>query len=411
MATKAEERRTAITEYLQSNPGSHTVDQIAGALSIAASETARALSQLTRAGTIAETESDAAGAAQWSAISSDATEEGDTAADSEAPGETEADTAEAEAAEDNGDVATIGEEATATGPDIEAGPATPIGDADTIPEPPGEAPEHTGPTDDADSTGDGSEDPATEGEAVESDEGDIDAGPEDSGDDTEPEEEAPEEEEEPEPVDPDPAVLLVAAQLAVLDSPVGLEQVALAAFRIAAPRTVETTLHVLCALAEHGAVECSTPYRPDDRSRDEKAEWTVAVDATELDRIAAIAQLADAPASVECPTCGSETDLPHLKGHGRRPDGPGKKRRKGLASGELRDMLIVLVKENPGEELKPNDFVRELRADPRFKDRISANPSGAVRSALASMADVDKGAWVSLIVGRTPETWRCRDTK
>jgi hypothetical protein len=408
MANKAEERRNTITEYLQANPGSHTVDQIAEALSFAASDTARALTQLARTGTITETEPDPHGAARWTAApTSNATDaESDTAADTEAPEGAETVTAEAEPAEDDGDADAISAEAAATGTDIEVGPETPNDDAEADAEPTGEAP--TGQTDDPDGTDDEHEDAEPGGEAAEPGEGDTDADADDTGvDDQEPDEEEEEEEEEPELVDPDPAVLLVAAQLAVVDSPVGLEQVALAAFRIAAPKTVETTLHVLCALAEHGAVECSTPYRPDDRDREGKAEWTVVVEAAELDQIAAVAQLADAPASVECPTCGSETELPHLRGHGRKPVGPTGKKRSGLANGELRDMLLVLVKENPGEELKPGDFVRELRNDPRFKDRISANPSGAVRSALLAM---EKNGWVTDL-GIQPLTYRCRDAQ
>jgi hypothetical protein len=409
MANKAEERRNTITEYLQANPGSYTVDQIAEALNFAASDTARALTQLARTGTITETEPDLDGAARWTAApTGNATEAGsDTADDPEAPEEAEPGTAEAEPVEDDGDADAVSAEAAATGTDIEVGPETPSDDAEADAEPTGEA--DRGQTDDPGSTGDEPEDAEPEGDATEPGEGDTDADADDSGvDDQEPdEEEQGEEEEELEPVDPDPAVLLVAAQLAAMDSPVGLEQVALAAFRIAAPKTVETTLHVLCALAEHGAVECSTPYRPDDRDREDKAEWTVVVEAAELDRIAAVAQLADAPASVECPTCGSETELPHLRGHGRKPVGPTGKKRSGLANGELRDMLLVLVKENPGEELKPGDFVRELRNDPRFKDRISANPSGAVRSALLAM---EKNGWVTDL-GTQPLTYRCRDAQ
>jgi hypothetical protein len=212
--------------------------------------------------------------------------------------------------------------------------------------------------------------------------------------------------------DPDRAVLLLAGRLAGLDGRIGLEAITLAAFKVAGPKQTETALHALCALADHGAVECSDPYSPDDRDREDKAEWTVTVEADELDRIAAIAQLADAPHATVCPTCNSEITLPHPKGVGRAKSGANERGdgRRRLADGELRQMLITLVKENPGEELKPADFVRELKNDPRFKDRISANPSGAVRAALLAMCKPENGEWVDLL-DRSPQTFRCRETQ
>jgi hypothetical protein len=402
MATKAEQRRTAIKAFLESNGEPCSLDDIVSGCQMPVAEVGRALAALDRSGDVINAEPGPDGNPRWVLKVPDQQDEADNIGpDTNTAEDTTEEATSAGTQEDSAPVASETEGTAVETPETDSAesgaPAEPVTVA-----------EDAAATEPADDVAD--EAASTDSGA----EGGNDAEADDAGEAAEPEPESTEEEEEeeaePEPVDPDPAVLLIAAQLAVMDGPVTLEQVALAAFRIAAPKTVETTLHVLCALAEHGAVECSTPYRPDDRGRDEKAEWTVTVDAAELDRIAAIAQLADAPASVECPTCGSETELPHLKGHGRKPVGPGGKKRTGLASGELRDMLIVLIKENPGEELKPNDFVTELRNDPRFKDRISDNPSGAVRSALSGMTDPAKGGWVTDL-GIQPLTYRCRGAK
>ncbi|MCH7229998.1 hypothetical protein L0U85_03860 [Glycomyces sp. L485] len=429
MASKAEQRRNTITEFLESNPGNHTAEAIAEACGLTVADTNRALGQLVKSDVIAETEPNDHGAAQWTLAQAETTEaetdeaapKGDDAVQtdpaeedtkSESGLETEPGASGEETASEKSGLPEQGadgqsstrEEVTQDGSKTEpAGSDDPTG--------PGAVPEgddQPGETDDdGESAGNQHEDEADgiEPRTAEPDVHDDGDGAADA---------AAEGEDEPDSVpDPDPAVLLLAGQLAGIEGPVGLEAITLAAFKVAGPKQTETALHALCALAEHDAVKCSDPFAPDDRDRDDKVTWTVLVKPGELDAIAAVAQLADAPHATVCPTCRTEIALPHPKGVGRTKSGSNGRidGRRRLADGELRQMLISLIKENPGEELKPGDFVRELKNDPRFADRVSANPSGAVRSALIALERKENGEWVAEIENRMPLTYRCREAQ
>jgi hypothetical protein len=413
MATKAEERRNTITEHLQANPGAHTADQIAEALSLPASETGRALAQLTRSGTIAETEPDVDGTARWTAAEPDEQQGGDEAV-------AEPDAA-ATAAAGEGEAL---DEDTGTDPAPESAAESEVGDpaAESHPESPGAeddvsedqadieadaaASDEAGPdaqtegtpaADAVEETASGGPEPEASDDESEPDEGE-------DGDNAE-EDESP----EPEPVpDPDPAVLLLAAALPRLTGALTLEAVTLGAFRVAGPKQMQTALYSLCALAAHGAVECSDPYSPDDRDRDDKAVWTLLAEPAELDRIAGFVQQADAPESLVCPTCRIEIELPHPADRPSKPEAdPKKPRRKPLANGELSGMLQTLIDENPGEVMKSGQFVIELQNDPRFKHRLSKHPSGAIRSALTTLA---KNGWLEDLE-TMPQSYRCREAK
>jgi hypothetical protein len=401
MATKAEQRRTEIKAFLEANAPC-SLDDIVSGCTMPVAEVGRALATLQRSGAVIDAEPGPDGNPRWALPATD--EQGDT--DNAAPNTdaTEEIAGKADGEEARGELG-AGQANATQAEESEAAPAASVEpelrtETDSETEhhdvPGTEAPTESGADDgnDSDSGGLG-DDAGTEPESAETKE----AVPEE--DDAEP---------EPEPVDPDPAILLLAAQLARMEGPFSLESITEASFRVTGPKQLETALHALCALADHGAVECSEPYRPDDRDREVKVEWTVAVDSTEMDRLAGIVQLGDAPASIECATCGSELDLPHPKSSRGKAVGTksGGKERERLGDGELRAMLMTLIQENPGEEIKPGQFVTELRNDTRFKDKISLSPSGAVRSSLLSLCEPKHGAWVVAIEDRTPLTYYCR---
>ncbi|WP_026931884.1 hypothetical protein [Glycomyces tenuis] len=206
--------------------------------------------------------------------------------------------------------------------------------------------------------------------------------------------------------DPDPQVLHIARTLADIGEPIGLLDLCDRAYL---PTKRRLVLNALRAMAEHGLVECSNPYNPDQPG----TIWTV-VHGGDLMEAAARVQLHDAPDAITCPTCGQTktiggTSRPRKAGTGVRNDG-----KRTLAPGELTGMVIdwVTDPQNTGEEITVRQITKELVA--AHPDKVSDNSDGAVKNALDRLCRPDhrrlkhpSKALVALVRETGPRTYRC----
>ena len=206
--------------------------------------------------------------------------------------------------------------------------------------------------------------------------------------------------------DPDPQVLHIARTLVDIGEPIGLLDLCDRAYL---PTKRRLVLNALRAMAEHGLVECSNPYNPDQPG----TIWTLIHDG-DLMEAAARVQLHDAPDSITCPTCGQTktiggTSRPRKAGTGVRNDG-----KRTLAPGELTGMVIdwVTDPQNTGEEITVRQITKELVV--AHPDKVSDNSDGAVKNALDRLCRPDhrrlkhpSKALVSLVRETGPRTYRC----
>lgn len=183
--------------------------------------------------------------------------------------------------------------------------------------------------------------------------------------------------------DADQVIMHAARTLAAATTPVATADIAAAGYL--SPKSLHL-LTALRALAAGGLIDCSKPFAPDDPAC--TWQWTGTDPATFLSAAAKV-ELADAPDSATCPTCGTVKAIPGIAKNRKRGGNVRSDGKPRLEKDELSGMVKAWVEapDNAGELVKVGDVQRELRAI--HKDKIAKHSYGSVSKALAKLTEFD----------------------